>query len=254
MVYFAELFSSEIRRLAGLALSVHAPEQHLDEHARPRVRRVGRDNLIQRFMPQRLFLGRHLETLVHRGGYVLTMIVALVRICTHIRRTYTEIPGIDQKCIFHMLADSHELTQHERRIICFALRDHKFHAGGVHPVPEGCDHSKVSHAQQSVEFVFLQCLVAVIHSWLGSGVYSTGHALMMDGNKVQTSILAVDMGYELVDLPLELRGISQRRGCHLDHDHIPDPLWVVLQEFLKRTELCDCLNSRCIVGNTRCTF
>lgn len=76
--------------------------------------------------------------------------------------TYPEIPWINQKRIFHMLADTHEFAQDKRRIICPTLGDNKFHTGGVHPVPERRNHREVSYAQQGVEFVFLQCLVATI--------------------------------------------------------------------------------------------
>lgn len=61
---------------------------------------------------------------------------------------------------------------------------------------------------------------------------------MVDWDKIQTSVLAVDVGDELADLPLEFRGISQRGGRHLDHDCLPDPFWVIFQEFLKCAKLC----------------
>jgi hypothetical protein len=60
-----------------------------------------------------------------------------------------------------MLADTHELAQDERRVVRPALRDHKLHAGSIHPIPEGRDHSKVSHTQQGIKFILLQGLVAI---------------------------------------------------------------------------------------------
>jgi hypothetical protein len=63
---------------------------------------------------------------------------------------------------------------------------------------------------------------------------------MMNGDEIQTPILPIDMRNKLADLPLQLGRIRQRRRRHLDHDHIPDPLWVVLQELLKRAELFAC--------------
>lgn len=82
--------------------------------------------------------------------------------------TYPKIPWIDQKCIFHMLANTHKLAQHKRRIIRPALGNHKLHAGGIHPVPERRDHSKVSYTQQSIKFVFLQGLVATIYLFVNT--------------------------------------------------------------------------------------
>lgn len=61
---------------------------------------------------------------------------------------------------------------------------------------------------------------------------------MMNRYEIQTPVLAINMRDELADLPLEFWRVRQRRRSHLDHDHIPDPLWVVLQELLKCAELC----------------
>jgi hypothetical protein len=127
-----------------------------------------------------------------------------------------------------MLADAHELAQHERRFIRSALGDHKLHAGGVHPVPKWGDHSQVGRAQQGVEFIFLQCLVTITDLRLAMTFHIPTNVLVMNRDKIQTPILAVDMRDELADLSLKLRRVRQRRRRHLDHNRIPDPFRVVL--------------------------
>lgn len=60
-----------------------------------------------------------------------------------------------------MLANTHKLAQHEGRALRALLCDNELHRGRVHPVPEGRDYSEVCSAQQRVEFVLSEGLVAV---------------------------------------------------------------------------------------------
>ena len=76
-------------------------------------------------------------------------------------QTHPKIPGVHLKRISHVLADTHELAQDERRALRALLRDHELHRGRVHPVPEGRDHTEVCSTEQGVEFVLSERLVAV---------------------------------------------------------------------------------------------
>ena len=72
--------------------------------------------------------------------------------------------------------------------------------------------------------------------------------LMMHRNKIQRSILPINMRDQLAYLSLQLRTIAQRRTRHLDQHHIPNPLRVLRQQLLKRAEL-DKDNHRIENGN-----
>ena len=65
---------------------------------------------------------------------------------TREKRTYTEIPGIDEKRIFHVFADTHELAENARILSNGILCDHELHARGVHPISERCDDRKIGDA------------------------------------------------------------------------------------------------------------
>ena len=60
---------------------------------------------------------------------------------------------------------------------------------------------------------------------------------MVNGNKVQTSKLAVDAADELADLAFEFRRVGESGGCNLNEHNSANPLGVVVQEFGKRAEL-----------------
>lgn len=66
-----------------------------------------------------------------------------------------------------------------------------------------------------------------------------GNALVVDRNEVKAAILAVDTCNSLRDLPLELGRVRRHRSraSHLDEHNVPDPLWVVVQQLLKRAKL-----------------
>jgi hypothetical protein len=64
--------------------------------------------------------------------------------------------------------------------------------------------------------------------------------LMVDGNEVESTELAVDARDDLGYLTLQLgrvRGDGGRAGNLNEHD-IANPLWVIMQEFLECTKLC----------------
>ena len=50
---------------------------------------------------------------------------------------HPEIPRVHLQRIRHVLADTHELAQDDRRMLRALLRDHELHRSGVHPIPEG---------------------------------------------------------------------------------------------------------------------
>jgi hypothetical protein len=62
-------------------------------------------------------------------------------------------------------------------------------------------------------------------------------SLMMDRNKVEGSIFAIDMRDKLGNLSLEFRRVRQGRRRHLDHDNVTDPLRVIAKELFESMEL-----------------
>ena len=67
--------------------------------------------------------------------------------------------------------------------------------------------------------------------------FETENSLVMNWNKVQATVLAVDMRDEFAYLPLEFWRVRESRGCHLDQNNFANPLWEILQELLKSSEL-----------------
>ena len=61
--------------------------------------------------------------------------------------------------------------------------------------------------------------------------------LVMHRDEVQRAILAIDVCNELGDLALEPGRVGQRGRCDLDQDDIPNPLRIIMQQLLERTEL-----------------
>ena len=61
--------------------------------------------------------------------------------------------------------------------------------------------------------------------------------LMMHRNKIQRTILPINMRDQLAYLSLQLGTIAQRRTRHLDQHHPPSPLGILLQQLLKRFQL-----------------
>jgi hypothetical protein len=166
-IYILELLSWDIRRLPGGVLCIDLREQHLYQYRSPRVRRMCRHHLMQRRMPCSLLLRGHQQTPVHRLRYVLqtTRFYPLVGQGKEgTAGTHPEIPRVHLQRIRHVLADTHELAQDERRMLRALLRDHELHRCSVHPIPEGRDHAEISGAQQRVEFVLSERLVAI---WRG---------------------------------------------------------------------------------------
>jgi hypothetical protein len=73
--------------------------------------------------------------------------------------TDTEAPWVDLKRLAHIGGDAHELTQHERRLLCLSLSDDELHRCRVHAITQRCNHAEVGSTQQSIKFVLLDCLV-----------------------------------------------------------------------------------------------
>lgn len=73
----------------------------------------------------------------HDQGYVLTR---------EGKNTYTEIPGVDKKRVFHVFADTHEFAENAGALPSGILCDHELHARGVHPISERCDDRKIRYA------------------------------------------------------------------------------------------------------------
>lgn len=62
-------------------------------------------------------------------------------------------------------------------------------------------------------------------------------SLMMDRNKIERSVFAIDMSDKLGNLSLEFRRIRQGRRRHLNHDNVADPLRVIAKELFESMEL-----------------
>ena len=63
------------------------------------------------------------------------------------------------------------------------------------------------------------------------------HILMMNGDEIQRAVLSVNVRDELRNLTLQLGRVGKSRGCDLDEDNMADPLGIILQKLLERTEL-----------------
>lgn len=137
-----------------------------------------------------------------------------------------------------MLADAHEFAEYASVLPRVVLRDNELHARRVHAVSEGSDHRKVGHAQQGVEFILLERLMTRGPARLGRDAAGhEGDILVVHGDKVEASVLAVNVGHELTDHALELGRIGERGARHLDHDDVAHPFRVVLQELFERAKL-----------------
>ena len=60
---------------------------------------------------------------------------------------------------------------------------------------------------------------------------------MMDRNKIEGSIFAIDMRDKLGNLSLEFRRVRQGRRRHLDHDNVADPLRIIVEQFFESMKL-----------------
>ena len=77
------------------------------------------------------------------------------------RTTHAEVSWVGLQRIRHAARDTHELGENEWRLLRAVLRENELHRRGVHAVAEGRDDAEVGDAQEGVELVFLDCLVAV---------------------------------------------------------------------------------------------
>ena len=68
---------------------------------------------------------------------------------------------------------------------------------------------------------------------------AVNHVLVVNRNKVQRAILAIDVRNKLAHLAFELRRVRQRGGRDLNEDDVADPLRVVLEQLLKHAQLLD---------------
>ena len=75
--------------------------------------------------------------------------------------TYAEVPRVDQERLAHVCGDAHELAEHQRALLGLLLRDDELHGSCVHAVTERGDDTEVGDAEQGVELVLLDRLVAV---------------------------------------------------------------------------------------------
>jgi hypothetical protein len=142
--------------------------------------------------------------------------------------TYAKVPWVDEKGIFHVLADAHELTENYRALLCRVLRNHKFHAGGVHTITQRGDDSEICHTEESVELVLLQTLVATRKVRVCSRLACKKGLLVVDRNKVEASVLSVDVCNDLTDETLKLGGVGEGRAGDLNHDDVANPFRVVV--------------------------
>jgi len=62
-------------------------------------------------------------------------------------------------------------------------------------------------------------------------------SLMMDRNKIEGSIFAIDMRDKLGNLSLEFRRVRQGRRRHLDHDNVADPLRIIIEQLFESMKL-----------------
>lgn len=153
--------------------------------------------------------------------------------------THPEVPRIDLQSLSHIARDTHKLRQHEWALLALFLCEHEFHTGSVHAVSKRSDHSKIGDTEEGIEFVLLDGLVTSRGSisMRNSGGERTDDVLMMNWNEIKRTIFAVDMGYDLGDLPLEFWRIRKCRRRDLNENNISNPLRVVLKELLEGSEL-----------------
>ena len=158
--------------------------------------------------------------------------------------THPETPRVDLERVGHVVRDAHELGEHERRLLRAVLRDHELHRRRVHAVAQRRDDAEVRDAEQRVELVLLDRLVAArvrnvrsARARIQMKREDGRHALVVHGDEVERAVLAVDVGDELGDDAFELGGVGECGRGDLDHDDVADPFWVVLQELLECPEL-----------------
>lgn len=77
-------------------------------------------------------------------------------------QTYTKIPRIDLQSLLHILRDTHKLTQDARTLLRLFLRDDKLHRRGIHPISQRSDDTKICYGKESVKFVLLEGLMALM--------------------------------------------------------------------------------------------
>ena len=76
------------------------------------------------------------------------------------RSTHAQIPRVDLKGFGHVARNTHELGKNERALLCALLCDDELHRRRVHTITEWSDDAKVCTAQECVELILLDGLVA----------------------------------------------------------------------------------------------
>ena len=180
----------------------HLLEKHLGQVCSPRVTSVYIHDLVHLVVPLGLLLWAHSESSVDCGGDV------------------TEVPWVDLESLRHVVGNAHEFGEDERALLGPFLCNDELHRCGVHAITERGDESEVSDGQEGIEFVLLDGLV-----------------VMVDGNKVQRTILSVDVSNELGNLTLQFWRIRQGGRGNLDENDLSNPLRVVLQQFFEGSQL-----------------
>lgn len=132
----------------------------------------------------------------------------------------TEVPWIYLKSLRHVVRNAHEFGEDEWALLGPFLRNDEFHRCSVHAITERGDKGEISDGQEGVEFVLLDGLM-----------------VMVDGDKVQRTVLSVDVSDELGNLTLQLRRICQGGRGDLNENDFSDPLRVLLQQFFEGSQL-----------------
>lgn len=108
-------------------ISSNVGQELADEGGCPMGTGVGDDLLIHARVPLRLFLVAHDQRPVDRASHAEYVV------------------GVDEQSRIERRSGSHELGDHQRRLVRLVLTDRVLHRGRVHTVSESGDKSEVSH-------------------------------------------------------------------------------------------------------------
>ena len=176
----------------------HLLQKHLDQVRTPRMTGVEIHDLVHLVVPLGFLLWVHREAAVDSSGDI------------------AKTPRVDLEGLRHVVRNAHELGEDEWALLCIFLGNDEFHRCGVHTITERGDEGKVSDGQQGVELVLFNRLM-----------------VMVDGNEVQRAVLSVDVSDEFRYLTLQFRRVCQGGRSDLDKDDLPNPLWIILQQFFE---------------------
>ena len=145
----------------------HLFQEHLDQIRGPRMAGVEIHDLVHLVVPLSFLLRAHREATVDRSSDI------------------TKTPWVNLESLRHVVRNTHEFGENDRALLGLFLGNHELHRCSVHTITEGCDECKVSDGQEGVELVLLDRLV-----------------VMVNGNKVEGTVLSVDMSDNLGHLTL----------------------------------------------------